>query len=725
MSRSAYALARLLVIVAVGGAGFSALPAPAHAQVDKALGLWEEFCHNVQIAKPQLAADFGQTLLDSVDAETLLDAVEAADYDAQQVLDRAKKTDTVKEVAEKLEYTIQNARISRARDPERIARDIDLLALGDRANVMATQRLRAAGQYAAPQLLATLQNPEKKSLHPFVIEAMVAVGEELVYPLAVALPDLEPVQMSQVAQVLARIGYPLPLPYLKQIMEAEGVEPSVAKVVEAAFDTLIAETALSKDLSASQLFTLLGRSHYAAGTHGVTLTGYDPAGPETERVGLVWAYLAKPTPALQEIAVPGPVYADARAMQVAKQALELQPDLDQALSLYLASNFRRENNLPDGKRDPSYTEPQPAMFYAMLAGPQRLHDVLTLALNDGDADLALDAIAALATTAGTEALTTTRESLLRGLTYPDRRVRFRSAEALATTRPDAEFNPSYNVVKILADQVRQSDKRYAMVIADDRDTVNELIATLNELGFEAFGSTQIGDLTADINSRPGVDIIVVHGEAEDVKALHAGTLSDFKLNQSPILGLVSPGDQIKLKSDFHDVARVFPAVAALDAEALGPAVEGASSTVSGAPIGAEEGLEFAVTALLLLRDIALGDGKVYNVLDAQAALEQALGDEREPVVTLAGAVLSLIGNESAQRSIFDAALGTKEGVQVSLLQSLAASAQHHGNFATAEQTDALLALVKASEGDTAIAAAQAHGSLMLSTDKSVSLINAE
>jgi len=725
MSRSAYALARLLVIVAVGGAGFSALSAPAQAQVDKAMGLWEEFCHNVQIAKPLLAADFGQTLLDSVDAETLLDAVEASDYDAQRVLERAKKTETVKEVAQRLEYEIQNARIARARDPQRIARDIDLLALGDRANVMATQRLRAAGQYAAPQLLATLQNPEKKSLHPFVIEAMVAVGEELVYPLSVALPDLEPVQMSQVAQVLARIGYPLPLPYLKQIMETEGVEPSVLKVVEAAFDTLLAETALSGQLTAAQLFTLLGQSHYAAGTHGITLTGYDPAGPEAQRVGLVWAYLAKPTPALQEVPVPGPVYADARALRAAKSALELNPGLDQALSLYLAANFRRENNLPAGTKDPSYTEPQPAMFYAMLAGPQRLHDVLTLALNDGDADLALDAIAALATTAGTEALTTTRESLLRGLTYPDRRVRFRSAEALANTRPDAAFNSSYNVVKILADQVRQSDKRYALVIADGRGTVNELLATFNDLGYESFGSTQIGDLTADINSRPGVDLIVVHGDAEAVKALHAGTLSDFKLNQAPILGLVSPGDQIKLKADLHGVARVFPAVAAVDAEALRPAAEAAAGTVSGDPIGAEEGMEFAVTALLLLRDIALGDGQVYNVLDAQAALEQALGDERDQVVTLAGHVLALIGNESAQRAIFDAALKTKDAVQVSLLQSLAASAQHHGNLSTDARTAALLELVKTSEGDTAIAAAQAHGSLMLSTDKSVSLINAE
>jgi len=718
MSRSVRTLARLLVIVLSVSAVSGAFSPRAEAQAADAKQLWEDFCHYVLIARPQLAGDAGTRLLDSADAETLLSAVEGSTYDAQKVLARARKTETVKDVAAQLATAIQDARIDRARDPERIARDIEMLALGDRANLNATARLKAAGQYAAPQLLATLQDPEKSDLHPFVITAMAAIGEDLVYPLSVALPDLEPVQMSQVAQVLSRIGYPTPLPYMKQIMEASEVDPNARRTVTTAYNTLVAQTALDPELSAAELYTTLGRSHYRAGTQGSPVTGYDEATGQ----GIVWDYLSRPQPALVPIFVPGPIYADARALRDAKAALALNPAHDEALSLYLASNFRRENRLPEGEQDPSYQEPQPASFYANLAGPQRLHDVLTIALDDGDADLALDAIAALAGTAGTEALTTTRPSLLRGLTYPDRRVRFRSAEALAQARPDEPFDSSYNVVKILGDQVRQSDKRYAMVLAGDQQTVNELVASISELGYETFGATQIGDLTDDINSRPGIDLIVAHGEAEDIKNLVAQTAIDFKLNSSPLLALVSPGDQIRLKAELTQ-PRVTPIVQTQVADELAPAVEAARDKVTGEPIEGEEALAFAVTAIELLRDIALTKSDVYNILDAQPALEGALSDDRDPVVTGAGSVLALLGNESAQQAIFNAALETEGEVQISLLDSLAQSAQHHGNVSTQQQTEALLTLVRDSSGQTAIAAAKAHGSLMLSTPNAVSLIN--
>lgn len=721
MSRSVRTLARLLVVLmAVSAVSMGAWAPRAAAQQQDAGQLWEDFCHYVLIARPDMAADAGLQLLDQDDSEALLTAVETSTYDPSSIFPRARKTETVADVAAALEKAIQDARIDRARDPERIARDIELLARGDRANVNATARLKAAGQYAAPQLLATLQDPAKARLHPFVITAMVAVGEELVYPLAVALPDLEPVQMSQVAQVLGRIGYPTPLPYMKQIMEASETDPAARAAVESAYRLLIEETSLAPDLSAAALYTSLGQSQYRAGTRDDHVTGYDEATGQ----GIVWGYLSQPTPALVPIFVPGAIYADARALRNAKAALALDPALDEALSLYLASNFRRKNRLPDGEQDPSYQEPQPASFYANLAGPQRLHDVLTIALDDGDAQLALDAIAALAGTAGTEALTTTRQSLLRGLTYPDRRVRFRSAEALAHARPDEPFDSSYNVVKILADQVRQSDVRYAMVLADDQDTVNTLLASIGEMGYETFGATRIGDLTDEINRRPGIDLIVVHGDAERVRSLVAETSGDFKLNASPMLALVSPGDQIILRDELT-APRFMPIVASLDSAELAPAVEAVRDRMVGTPIEGEEALNFALSAIDLLRDIALTKSDVYSILDAQPALQQALEDDRDPVVTGAGGVLALLGNEAAQRAIFDAALEQDGDVQISLLDSLAQSAQRHGNFASDTQNKSLLALVRDAQGATAIAAAKAHGSLMLSTPNAVSLITSD
>ena len=53
---------------------------PGWAQEQNAAQWWTDFNHYVLIARPDLAQAAGQNLLDKVDAQQLLDAVEASDY---------------------------------------------------------------------------------------------------------------------------------------------------------------------------------------------------------------------------------------------------------------------------------------------------------------------------------------------------------------------------------------------------------------------------------------------------------------------------------------------------------------------------------------------------------------------------------------------------------------------------------------------------------------------
>src|SRR5690606_25830707 len=118
---------------------------------------------------------------------------------------------------------------------------------------------------------------------------------------------------------------------------------------------------------------------YRRQTVGQEIPGYDAA----EGVGVVWAYADDV--GLVPVPVPGAVYGDVLAMRAAERALQLDPSLDRALSLHLMANLRRENNLPEGAQDPSYSpDRQEATFYALLAGPARLQDVLAQALTDRD-----------------------------------------------------------------------------------------------------------------------------------------------------------------------------------------------------------------------------------------------------------------------------------------------------------------------------------------------------
>jgi len=706
----------------------AAWPVSLTAAEQDTSALWEDFNHYVLIAKPDLALASGQALLNQVDNQALLATVETSKRkEWANVLARATKMgeadgeyELLIDVAKELGSRIQAARIELSRDTERIRSDIQLLAEGQRAYRNATQRLAAAGQYAAPQMLAVLLDDNQSRLHPYLLSSMATIGQPLVAPLSAALPQLEPSSMSQIAQVLAEVGYPQALGSMKEVLESTTVDPSAKQAVRAAYRSLLESTRQTADRTAAQWHLEMGESQYTTATyHGDQLPGYDPS----IRAGLVWTY--GPKIGLIPIEVPGEVFGDVLAMRSTKRALELNNALDPALSLYLMANLRRENRLPQGVVDPSYdSELQPAGFYAMLAGPDRLHDVLARAIQDGDSELALDAIAALAATAGTDALVnrgSARQPLMNALSYPDRRVRFHAAQAIAGARPNESFPGAHRVTAVLAEAVRQSEARYAMVLADDQDSVNRLLAVLADLGFEAFGGVSMADVSEDLNLVPGVDLIVTATDNEQVLRIHRDTADDYKTSSVPILALLSIEQQVRLGTALGENTRVSSAVISDDAQVLRSAVEAASGGYTGEQITVEQGTEFALTSLKLLREVAIDSG-VFNVAEAQPALIQALNDDRDEVVTAAANVLSLINDGQAQIALAEVALDAQGDLQLALLNSLAESATYYGNHLPAGQSDRLLALVSSGSGELALTAARTHGALSLPTANAVKLL---
>ncbi len=704
------------------------LPTTLFAQDQTPAILWEDFNHYVLIAKPDLALASGQALLEQADNQTLLATVETSDRKAWvNVLARATKMGEADEkyadlvsVSKDLDSRIQAARVELSRDPDRIMSDIELLAQGQRAHRNASQRLAAAGQYAAPQMLAALLDENQSRLHPYILASMVTIGQPLVAPLSEALPQLDPVPMRQVAQVLAEIGYPQALPAMKQVLESPTADPDARAAVKAAYSSLLTSTRQAVDLSAAEWNLGLGQTQYTTATsNSEDLPGYDTSIGS----GLVWAYGPKiglvPTP------VPGEIFGDVLAMRSAKRALALNDGLDPALSLYLMANLRRENNLPADTVDPSYpSEMQPAGFYAMLAGPDRLHDVLARAIADGDSELALDAIEALAATAGTDALVSrgsAQQPLMAALSYPDRKVRFRAAEALAHVRPTEGFPGAHRVTAVLSEAVRQTDTKYAMVLADDQETVNKLLPAIGELGYEAFGGMSMADVSSELNLVPGIDLIVAAVDAEMIVRLHNNTANDYKTGSVPILALQTVEQQIRLGNALGDNTRVSSALISDDADELKAAVDAAFSAYTGDGIGADESTEFALTALRLLREVAVGS-EIFNVAEAQPALIQALSDERDEVKVASAAVLALIDSPEAQNALAESALSLEGDLQLSMLSSLADSATYFGNHLPAGQTDRILELVKSSTDELAIAAARTHGALSLPTANAVKLL---
>jgi len=700
-----------------------AFSGPVHAQEEDPAQLWADFNHYVLVARPQLAADAGRALLERTEGQSdqLLEIVEDSDYADRydDILVRAQRNETTREVAGQLEEAIQQARIDNSRDPERIARNIELLDEGSRAYRNAVERLRAAGQHAAPQMLATLQNPDKEDLHPFVVNALVQLGRPVVDPLSQAMPHLDAVRQGQVAQVLSRIGYPKPVAILKDLIESDETDPTAKERIRRAYNQLRQQAELPSGIAAAQLYLMEGQQYYSKATENPRqIQGFDSAREQ----GVLWTY--NRDAGLVKINVPPEIYGDVLAMRSARRALDLNAELDAALSLHLTANLRRENRLPAGTSDPTYPESrQSASFYAMVAGPTRLHDVLSQALDDADSTLALDAIEALSRTAGTDALVqrnAARQPLLRALTFPDRRVRFRAAEALAQARPKEAFEGSDRVVPVLAGAVRVDQARHALVLTDDQEKTNRILGVLEELGYEAFGGQSLSDVQGQLDNRSGVELVVVDQPIDRVGQLVEQTRGNFLLAGAPLLALADSGDQIRLNERFEDNPRLHSAVAG-EPEEIRSAINAVAAEYTGPGLSEDQNLEFALTALRLLREMAVSS-PVYAVENAEPALTRALEDDRLDVVTGAGRVLAAVETDSAQQALADKALEAQGQVQVALLQNLAESANQFGNRLNQRQTAGMTELVEQSSGETAGAAAEAHGALTLPTSNAVGLI---
>lgn len=695
------------------------------AQNQDPKSLWADFNHYVRIAKADLAQAAGEKLLSSVNDAQLLDLVEGSreyqDYD--RTLVRASKVEELKATSETFARRIQEARIARSRESDRITQDIQRLGQGARANRNAIERLRSAGPYAAPALLNALLEESKKDLHPYVLEAMVSIGRPIVAPLTAALDRLEPVQQGQIAQVLAEIGYPRALPVLKKVIENPKTDPSAKVIATAAFNQLGKSVGLRGQYSAAELYLQLAENLFASATsHPSEMVGIDAA----TKMGLVWNYA--PGTGLTYIAVPAAIFGDVESMAASMEALNLDASMDYALSSWLMANLRRENRLAQGTKDPSYPAGMlPPKFYMEMAGPLRQHDVLARALAINDAPLALDAIAALSATAGTDALVNrkgTAQPLLAALSSPDRRVRYEAAFALTNARPKSPFPGSNRVVPVLSQAVRQSDTRYAAVIATDTTSANRIKDALARAGYQAFGDTTLRDVQTFLNNEPGIDLLVTNISTDAISDLVRQTAGDYKLSAVPILVLTSLGQQNSLNVQYGTTGRVRSALWSDDTSALQGAIEQIVLESSGKPVEAEEAMGYATRSLELLSEVALAADNVFDVLDAQAALIKALADQRSSIVLLASKVLAQVDTAEAQQATADAALDIARttDVRVGLLNSLAQSATSYGNHLRANQLEALLELVKTSRGDLAIAAARTHGALTLPTSNVVEML---
>lgn len=710
--------ARFRSVLAAGVLAVS-LAGSAGAASD-ALQHLDNFVHYTQIARPDLAAAAARKLLDSgiTDAElvTLLDEGRVTPERFDSAISRAQFMPQLESIAGELTTRMEKGRTDLARDQNRIDEAVRMLIGTQRERLLAHRRLQSAGEYAVPALLRQITEGRDQSLRMAAQDMLRKLGPQAVMPLCVALPHVGDATAQRiVCDILGDLGYPHAAPFLLEAsMDAKTSQP----VREAALRAFNRLPVPPREGGASGLYAHLARQYFER-------TGSLIAFPN-EPTNNIWSYDS--FIGLTPTAVETDIFPQVMSMMLSRRALQLDAGNQQALSLFVAANLRRENDMPPGGVDPIFGESAytPA-FYATVFGTATCMDVLAMALDAQDTPLIRDAIEALAKTTGGSNLLSHgmgRQPLVEAVYYPDRRVQYEAALTLGRALPKQGFSGDYSIVPLLASAVRAGGQLFAVIVADDEEDRTILGSRLNDLGFDVIGSeSSIAGVRDAIDHAVGIDLVLVQMRTAD-RARQA--VSDLRsvpaTSVVPVLVLAEPVDLPSLRLEYRDVTTVEPTRRGLSPQVLSSAIDGLMIRATGGRMTEAEAEGYAIEAIDTLRDIAVAGSNVYEIADAETALIEALSTRTGGVLMLVADVVAMIDSDRAQRRLFDAALAATDYDQVDLLTRVAASVKRFGNRAEERHVNALLDLVAKSEGRTAEAAAEVHGAMNLPATAAVRLI---
>jgi HEAT repeat protein len=469
---------------------------------------WNDFLHYTAIGRFELAQTYAQQVIDGEPEPTaLLDLADSNPQGYRLLLKVQEDNDQLREASRKILELIEKGRYIRRTDAKIISEEIQRLSTTIRGRIAAEERLRNAGEYAIPQMLAALADEERKNEFAYITEALPKIGRGAIRPLTAALQTENVAVKAEIVRALGKIGYFEPLPYLKLIVEksdSEALRTQAQKAIEQ-----IDPAALK--ISAAELFFSLAEKYYNQDDSLAASAEFDFAN--------VWFWDGEKNALIRQ-EVNKKYFDELMTMRTAEWTLKADPATGKAIGLWIAAYFRAE----------SVGEPMPAYFgeghadamtYATTAGAEYLHQALERAIKDEDGYVALGVVEALAVNAGEKSLlfrVGPEQPLAKALNFMDRKVRYSAAIALAEANPVTEFTGRELIVQNLS----------AAILREGSEELGEETAKAYALrAVEAMGKlamvrNRIVDLAGAMPA-----LITVTGQTEDtqMQTLAAGVLA--------------------------------------------------------------------------------------------------------------------------------------------------------------------------------------------------------
>lgn len=503
-------------------------------------------------------------------------------FDAADKADRRDKE--AKASVETLIDRLSKALETELSNPDRIRRFAGALAGPPEESAFALREIRRSGKAAAPVLAQLLAEGPQAEVRSGVITAVPELESVVVAPLLAYLAGADANAQADLIDALRRRA-----DYRNQTLNADSDpvptlwylwgNPKTTPTVKArAREGIISATRVDPEAAdrggaqktAQAELTAAARRFYLNTANLPVLPGDDTGGA----VHAVWTWDGK---ALKETKLSRAAAAEFYGLRYAKWALELQPDLAAAQTVFLGLAIETHALRAGGAGNLATTAPD--LHAALATAP---FDLLATLLEDALREKKTAVVLAVTRVIGDRTETqaaraTTRPSakdmrpslLVKALDYPDARVQFAAADALLRTPGTPTHGRAAQIVKILAGAVAAEpaagDKQKALLVDPDRLRAESVAALLRRVGFDVEHVRTGRDVFRRLHEKSDIDLVLLDRHVPDpmVNDLLPQLRSDRRGRGLPVLVIASP-DGITPVNVFTALARLAVVVSFAD-----------------------------------------------------------------------------------------------------------------------------------------------------------------
>ena len=678
----------------------------------------ENFWHYGKIARYDMAkAAADKIVAQKGNPEAVLVAFEQVSQDRKDDLDawliRWQGTE-LRESANQVMGILNQGRQARRANPQHIEENIKRLNRPGRPYQLGVQRLRDSGELAVPIMIDYLRDPAKAQFNAGIRSALRDLGRPALNPLLAATEMKNANTLVELIGVLGDIGYNVSVPYLARLATGQDQPQQVRLAASQALTRIGVDP---RGVNPAESFYELAEKFYYDNAD-IVADRRDPNAPAN-----IWYW--DEAKGLQRKQIPQQIFNELMAMRASEYSMKLGAQQADPLSLWLAANYKREVELPEGATDPTRAENQPnAHFYGVDSGPTYLNNALSRTLRDRDWAAALKVVRSLNEIIGNSTLMENNVApLVEGMAAADRPVRFESAFAVAAAVPQRPFTGQDRVVPLLAEAISQTGTPSIVIVLPTQDQANAITDGLKKENYAVIGAVTPEGGIAAASQLPAVDVLIISEQlgSEAVDRLLALAARDQKLSGASKVVITRTN-----ASDYAVRAATDPTLSvtqATDVAGIKQAADAARNKGTAA-INPELATTYALRAAELLQKLAMSRSTL-DLAGAEGATLAALRDARPEVVKTAGNALGWLNSKDAQSAILAVASNEKTGddVKISLYKSLATNAKNFGNRLSRDQVSQLDKLVEALQNnDVKAAAAEARGALTLPPDQAKQLI---